>query len=75
MIGILKEVEISADSIAPAKLYLWSLPHGENKVVWLSKEKDALIEFCDFNQEGDHWFFSDNLVGRLYGHVELGVKL
>ena len=68
----LPKVEMKAGSLIPEKLYIWSLPHGEKKVVWLTPDKSGIAEFygCDSENVCD-WYFKDALVGELYGPFSL----
>jgi len=61
------QVEMKAEAMTPDAMYLWKLPHGEVKPVWLNKEKDGIDEY------DDGWYFDDGLVGKLYGPVTIGV--
>ena len=67
---MIPKVPMQAENLEPGKLYIWNLPHGERKVVWLNEDANGLAEYDPFHEE-DHWFFSDGLVGDLYGPFEL----
>ena len=71
---ILPIVPMQAESLEPGKLYIWALPHGENKVVKLNPDQDGISEYDAFDEEGDFWYFEDHLVGSLHGPFELAVS-
>lgn len=64
----LPKVEMKAEGMEPDKPYIWALPSGEKKVVWLSKDKIGIDEW------DDTWYFDDSLVGNLYGPFDLELK-
>jgi hypothetical protein len=66
---ITKMPSVKAEYLERDKFYIWVLPHGEKKVVWLNKDGDGLAEYANFHEE-DHWFFEHNLAGDIYGPFE-----
>lgn len=64
-VTVLPKVAMQPEVLQPDTLYLWALPFGQTKVVWLNDDGDGLAEY------DDEWFFKDNLLGTLYGPVLL----
>lgn len=67
----LQKVDMNPKVLESGKLYIWSLPYGEDKVVWLSEDRTALVAHNDFSEDGEFWFFDCNLSGSLFGPFEL----
>ncbi len=68
--NVLPKVPMQAESLEPGKLYVWYLPHGEKKIVWLNSEKNGIAGYDDFAEEGEWWYFEHDLVGELFGPFE-----
>lgn len=62
---VLPIVEMKAEALIKGAMYLWKLPCGETKVVWLSDDETGLDEW------DDGWEFENDLAGQLYGPVGL----
>jgi len=61
----MKLPRVQKDQLEPGKMYIWSTPDGEPRVVWVNNDDPNTID-----EWGDCWERA-RLKGKFYGPVEL----